>query len=246
MRLRDYFTFGRPQGTAIAIFLQTVPIFFALLPGSPPIIRWPFGSGLAVIVTSLVGLFLTYALYQTISQISKSVLSVEMQKTKNKLVSVGMYAIVGLAASSIAYLLFIFPADIDIQVGVDDYTTGIALGLLYSVYIAVPQAVRIKVSVDAERRKRIIDDFLTEIEELRVNSGNELDGVSESISDLGEDLITELEKEPISGKGSLKTQLEEWLDDFDSARNLPQEKKLVNTDEDKRIGYITNSLSMMK
>ncbi|NHN59800.1 MULTISPECIES: hypothetical protein [Halorussus] len=245
MRIRDYFTFGRPEGTAVAIFLQSVPIFFALLPGSPPIIKWPFGQKIAVLVSSSVALLLAYALYRTIDQISQSLLSIEMQKRSNKLISVGLYSIVGLCSAIIAYLLFIFPTNVHVPVGLDDYTTGAAMGLLYSEYIALPQAVRIKASVNGEQRNQMISKFLSDIEKLQVESGSELDGVSESISELGDEIITEIEEEPISGKGSLHTYLKDWLADFDEARNLPQERKLVDPDEDNRIEYITNNLSAL-
>ena len=214
-----YLTYGRNKKFLVGLFLQTVPILFALVPGSVPIYRYPVGDGLATTIFSSTALLLLFFIYNTTKWLSQGTYSVDLRKTKSRVLSTLGYILVGVFASVIGYLLFIEPSGHP-EFGIVDVTLGIVYALIYAQVLALV----LWKSIDSETTSGEISEnirkFRMDIDELKESSGQTQEEVRKDIVKTARDLAEQFKKEPASGTRDLGDRLADWADSFEDESSI--------------------------
>jgi len=240
--LHHYLTFGRDLRFILVLATNSLLILFGLLPGSPPIINWPLERNLAFFVSIGIGIGLLILLYILVSAVSKMTYSVTMSNTMNRLVSVALYLTLGLIATSIGYVLFVQPFT-DTQVfGPLDYSTGVVASLSFALLVCTAHVLSMLDSINPRKRSKLLQRVQQNSEAIKNQPGSSLgDAEREFVTDLSV-LIGIVENEPMSGIGELEAELQNFKENYDSARTLIEKKKLLKNDWSSSVSRKINKL----
>lgn len=237
VKLIDHLTFGRESRFLAVISVETALVLVALLPGSVPVITWPFPSEYAAVILLILVFLLVYVLYRLISSAAQATYSPPIQRPIHRVVATVLYVLVGVTGSVTGYLLFVRPYHMESFTAID-IVNGLFWGCLYAVILVGTHGRGMRASVGVKRKSTKIESFLRQVNLFRTDSPGNLDGLADELVQELRDLENEVASEPMSGTESLLNNIRRWLREFESERILENQQRLICAENSSDPHYV--------
>ncbi|WP_276274204.1 hypothetical protein [Haloarcula litorea] len=134
----------------------------------------------------------------------------------------------------IGYLLLIYPKTELIIPTNDDLLAGGILSSIYSVLLAGANATASLSRTDKNRKKNLIDRFLSECQKLQSSAKGAIEADTDAIDGAVLSLKTEFSNEPMHDALEVEQRLNEWYEEFQKY-NTGGQRKMVGAD----VGSVT-------
>jgi len=242
VRLLDYWTYGRDMAFFGGLFLETVPLLFALVPGSIPIFTPPIDGLPRIFLFVFLSFVLLISLCLTIRWIARKTYSVELRTRKGQVSSIIAYIAMGITASLIGYLLFIMPYP-GPKFQFDDALLGIVYSLVYAQIAAVVLAMTFLPEAGRNPPSKDITRFLDDANKIKNSTAGIPEGLPDEVADQARNISEEIRNEPATGTRELDQRLESWASDFEDESDFLGRQERLKSAEFSGLSHDLCSLS---
>jgi hypothetical protein len=230
-RFIELLWFGRQSAVIAQILVASVPIVITLLVRQQ-LAFFPSYSTSQLAILLVVTVIITVSInFWLLSKAGASTYSPLLHSPNYILKSVALNLLVGCVVVYVGYLLLLYPRTGVIIPSNDGLLAGGTLSAIYSILLAGASATATLSRTDKNRKKYLIDTFLTECQKLQSSAKGAIEADTDAIDEAVLSLKTEFSNEPMRDASEVEQHLSEWYKSFQKY-NTGGQRKMVGAGAD--------------
>lgn len=225
----EYFTFRRGVSVLSQLSILIIPVVTSFLSSLPPhFLNNSTQSELAIILLFVLpaAVVISYFLLQWAG---RSTYSLRLHSWKFIVQSVVCRLGVAALLVLVGYYLLVYPYTGDIIPSLRDILAGLVLSSILLVGFSASTAVIVGSREKQKRKKQIVSGFLEECIQLKNATTGHTSEHSNRIISKGDEIIQNIESEPMNDNSALHSDLDSWISEF---------KRRGESDRQRMVGWL--------
>lgn len=218
--------FGRPSSIIAQTLVASVPIIISLLAQRTPNFFMNYREQQLILLLVVVGMITICINFWLLSKAGASTYSPLLHTPTYLFKSVVLNLLVAGMVVYVGYLILLYPETRRIIPTLNGLLAGTILSSVYSVLLVGANTTVILSRAKRERKDRLIEEFLSECEQLEGSATEAIDADTDAVEDAVSALITELSNEPMHDSSEVEQQLSNWHTSF-QRYNTGGQRKMV-------------------